>query len=166
MAEDAKTDKKEEKKDIDRNKSEEAVEDVREDEGGYGNNGTEEGSEDYSDEVSEKIKDLQQGPHFDFVDSLFYLSMAILSDLLDGTWIARFFFAPATLMWLYLKGVDAAISKNAIAQGIELIPAVGFLPISTIAAILTIWATNNPESFGKFFGIVGKMMKKFGKGKK
>ena len=115
------------------------------------------------DGTSEKIESLQQGPRFDFMESFFYVSMAVLSDIFDGLWISRFFFAPATLLWLYMKGLNNVISKNAIAQGVELIPVIGFLPLSTIAAILTIWVTNNPESFNKVFGIAGKIFQKIAK---
>ncbi|MFA6136228.1 MAG: hypothetical protein WC705_02630 [Candidatus Paceibacterota bacterium] len=129
----------------------------------------EEEDEDGEESEDEEGGNLKQksGPHFDFVESFFYISMAILSDIFDGLWISRFFFAPATLLWLYMKGLNNVISKNAIAQGVELIPVVGFLPLSTIAAVLTIWITNNPESFNKVFGVAGKIFQKVAKrGKK
>ncbi len=104
----------------------------------------------------------RDGPHFNFIESYFFVVLAVLGDVCDGIWVTRFIFAPATLMWLYFKGVNA-IGKNVIAQLVELIPGVGWLPISTVAAVLTIWQTNNPESFEKTFGKAGKALEKIQK---
>lgn len=106
--------------------------------------------------VSEKKA---SGPHFDAIESVLYVSVAIISDVLDGIWITRFFFGPAILLWLWLKEVKV-VGKNAVAQGIELIPIIGWLPMSTVAAVLTIMATNNPAVFEKYLGEAGKMAKK------
>ncbi len=102
----------------------------------------------------------RSGPHFDGVDIFFYIALAVLGDIGDSVWIFRFFFGPLTILWLYLKGVRNTISKNAIAQGVELIPILGWLPISTAAAVLTILFTNHPELFEKA-GTIGKIVQKF-----
>jgi hypothetical protein len=111
----------------------------------------------------------QEEPHprFDEVDIMFYMLLAIAGDIGDGIWVTRFFFAPTTLLFLYFKGVDTAIGKNVIAQFAELVPMFGWLPISTTAAIFTIFATNHPEKFQQWFGKAGEVIEKAGKmGKK
>ena len=113
----------------------------------------------------EEVESENQGPHFDGVESFLYVSVAIVSDIGDGLWFTRFFFAPATLLWLWLKGVNQVISKNAIAQAVEIIPGVDWLPISTVAAIMTIIAVNHPEKFEQWFGAAGQALEKIGKKK-
>lgn len=107
-------------------------------------------------------KPRQNSARFDGVDIFLYVSMAVIGDLGDSIWVTRVVFAPATVGWLYLKGVDA-VGKNVIAQLAEIVPFVGWLPISTVAAVLTIWQTNNPESFKKTFGHAADVMKIKGK---
>lgn len=120
----------------------------------------EEEEEDEENEEGDEAGEEQapQGPRFDTVDVLFYMGLSILSDILDGLWITRFFFGPVIISWLFLKGVNG-VGKNVISQAIELIPVVDWLPITTVAAVVTIWSTNNPESFNKVFGIAGKILK-------
>ncbi|MBP6855711.1 MAG: hypothetical protein KBC26_01930 [Candidatus Pacebacteria bacterium] len=108
-------------------------------------------------------KPRQNSARFDGVDIFLYVSMAVIGDLGDSIWVTRVVFGPATVAWLYLKGVDAAIGKNIVAQLTEMVPFVGWLPISTVAAVLTIWQTNNPESFKKTFGHAADVMKIKGK---
>lgn len=104
-----------------------------------------------------------QGPHFSGVEAFLYISVAILGDLGDSVWIFRFFFGPATILWLWLKGVRTALVKNALAQVVEMIPAVGWLPISTVTAILTVLLTNHPEYTDRL-GILAKLVIRKGGG--
>lgn len=127
---------------------------------------------DFIDENQEE-KNFDEGeqeeprPRFDEIDIMFYMLLAILGDIGDSVWVTRLFFAPATFLFLYFKGVDSMISKNAIAQFIEMVPVLGWLPISTTAAIITIFATNHPEQFQQWFGKAGEIIEKAGKiGKK
>lgn len=103
-------------------------------------------------------KSRQSGAHFDGVDIFLYVSMAVIGDLGDSIWVTRVVFGPATVAWLYLKGVDAAIGKNIVAQLTEMVPFVGWLPISTVAAVLTIWQTNDPESFKRALGLAADVI--------
>ena len=102
------------------------------------------------------------GPHFDHIEIFLYVSMAIIGDLTDPFWFTRFLFGPATIFWLWLKGVHQVISKNAIAQAVELIPGLDVLPISTVAAIMTVIAVNHPEKFQQWFGAAGEVLEKMG----
>lgn len=117
----------------------------------------EDGEDQYAQDEDEVSASPKRTAHFDAVDSFFYISMGVIGDIGDSFWITRVFFGPATIAWLYLKGVDA-IGKNVVAQAAELIPMLGWLPISTVAAILTIWQTNNPESFARTFGLAAQAM--------
>lgn len=105
------------------------------------------------------------GPHFDTIDTIFYLFIAILGDVFDGIWVTRILFAPITILFLYLKGVDQMISKNMISQAVELIPVVGWLPISTTMAIFTIVLTNHPELLDKL-GTTGQALEKINEASK
>lgn len=116
--------------------------------------------EDNDDSYNQQLN--RQGPRFNFIESYFFVALSVVGDICDGIWVTRFIFAPATIMWLYFKGVDA-VGKNVIAQLVELIPGVGWLPISTVAAVLTIWQTNNPESFKRTFGKAGETLEKIQK---
>ncbi len=102
-----------------------------------------------------------RGPHFDTIDTFFYMSIAVLGDVFDGIWVTRIFFAPVTLLFLYVKGVDQMISKNMLSQGIEMIPVLGWLPISTTMAVFTIVMTNHPEFMEKL-GPAGEALEKVG----
>ena len=112
-------------------------------------------------ESEENQEEESSGPHFDAVDTFFYVSLAVMGDIFDGIWVTRIFFAPMTVLFLYLKGVDQMISKNMMSQGIELIPVVGWLPISTTMAIYTVVITNHPELLDKL-GVAGDALKKVG----
>ncbi len=122
-----------------------------------------EDDEEESDEEEDENEESQisssasSGPRFDLIEIIFYMGISIVSDILDGIWVTRFVFAPIIIAWLFIKGVNS-VGKNIIAQAVELIPGIDWLPITTVAAILTIWSTNNPESFNKTFGIAGKAM--------
>lgn len=118
------------------------------------------GEEELEEDLDEgEEQEKKSGPHFDTVDTFFYVSIAVLGDIFDGIWITRVFFAPLTLLFLYMKGVDQMISKNMLSQGIELVPVVGWLPISTTMAIFTIVLTNHPEILDKI-GPAGEALEK------
>ncbi|MFA7201769.1 MAG: hypothetical protein WC099_02145 [Candidatus Paceibacterota bacterium] len=120
----------------------------------------EEDAEELEEDLDEgEEQEKKSGPHFDTVDTFFYVSIAVLGDIFDGIWITRVFFAPLTLLFLYMKGVDQMISKNMLSQGIELVPVVGWLPISTTMAIFTIVLTNHPEILDKI-GPAGEALEK------
>jgi hypothetical protein len=124
-------------------------------------------NEEESEENEEELEEAEQentGPRFDSVDIFFYMSLAIMGDVFDGIWVTRIFFAPTTLLFLYLKGVDQMISRNVISQGIELVPMIGWLPISTTMALYTIIMTNHPELFEKL-GVAGEALEKISKKK-
>ena len=114
-------------------------------------------SDEEKDEDSQDVSSASSGPRFDLIEIIFYMGLSIISDILDGRWVTRFVFAPVIIAWLFIKGVNS-VGKNVIAQAVELIPGIDWLPITTVAAILTIWSTNSPESFNKTFGIASKAM--------
>ena len=118
-------------------------------------------TEEQNIEGEENQEEKPSGPHFDTIDTFFYVSLAVMGDIFDGIWVTRIFFAPMTVLFLYLKGVDQMISKNMMSQGIELIPVVGWLPISTTMAIYTVVITNHPELLDKL-GVAGDALKKVG----
>ncbi len=120
--------------------------------------------EDVDDTLTDGEADVNDslGPHFDHIEIFLYVSMAVIGDLTDPFWFTRFLFGPATVLWLWLKGVHQVISKNAIAQAVELIPGLDVLPISTVAAIMTVIAVNHPEKFQQWFGVAGEVLEKMG----
>jgi hypothetical protein len=137
---------------------EQEVEEEREEQESGEEDEEEEAGDEEAEESAEKEEETPRGPRFDLVEVILYMCLSVISDILDGFWITRFFFAPVIISWLFLKGVSS-VGKNVIAQAVELIPGIDWLPITTVAAILTIWSTNSPESFNKTFGIAGKVLK-------
>jgi len=130
-------------------------------------NWTEEDADQDNEEITSSAEKENSGPRFDEIDVMFYMFLAIVGDVADSVWVPRLFLAPTTILFLYIKGIDSTISKNVIAQAVELVPGVGWLPISTTAALFTVLATNYPEKFEKWFGRAGKVIEKAGKmGKK
>lgn len=148
--------------DVDKKMEENDTAEEIEEKRGEQETGEEEEEEETSDEEAEEgveeEEEAPRGPRFDLVEVIFYMCLSVISDILDGFWVTRFFFAPVIISWLFLKGVNG-VGKNVIAQAVELIPGIDWLPITTVAAILTIWSTNNPKSFNKVFGITGKVLK-------
>jgi hypothetical protein len=140
------------------NNAAEEIEEEREEQETDEEEGEEEETSDEETEEDAEEKETPQGPRFDLIEVVLYVGLSVISDILDGIWITRFFFAPVILLWLFLKRVNG-VGKNVIAQAVELLPVIGWLPITTVAAIFTIWSTNNPESFNKVFGIAGKVLK-------
>lgn len=100
---------------------------------------------------------------FSFIEGFFLIAFNAIGDALElldltGVGVIVGFLVDAliglpTILYLYLKGVPRVVSKNALANGVEMIPFVDILPIRTTIIILTILATNNPEKWGKFMGI-------------
>ncbi len=139
---------------------------------GFGSSGTgvinteeeelEEDADETTDSQDEEEKPDRPSPYFDTVDVMFYMSLAVVGDVFDGIWVTRIFFAPTTLLFLYFKGADQMISRNAVSQFIELIPMLGWLPISTTMAVYTIVMTNHPEYLEKL-GTAGEVLKKMSK---
>lgn len=130
--------------------------------------GAEELDEEGEEELDESAALEHAGPRFDFIEIIFLVSLCGAADvleLLDLTGVGiiigfavDFVAGPATVMYLWLKGTSH-LGKNAIAQGVELIPVLDVLPIRTTAIILTIIAVNHPKMFEKA-GIAGKIAQK------
>jgi hypothetical protein len=128
----------------------------------------EELDEEEEEELDESAALEHAGPRFDFIEIIFLISLCGAADaleLLDLTGVGivigllvDFGVGPATVMYLWLKGTSH-LGKNAIAQGIELIPVLDVLPIRTTAIILTILAVNHPKMFEKA-GVAGKIAQK------
>jgi len=130
--------------------------------------GAEELDEEGEEELDESAALEHAGPRFDFIEIIFLVSLCGAADaleLLDLTGVGiivgllvDFAAGPATIIYLWLKG-SSHIGKNAIAQGVELIPGLDVLPIRTTAIILTIIAVNHPKMFEKA-GVAGKVAQK------
>jgi len=128
----------------------------------------EELNEEEAEELDEGAALEQTGLRFDFIEIIFLVSLCGAADafeLLDLTGVGiivgllvDFAAGPATVMYLWLKGTPH-LGKNAIAQGVELIPVLDVLPIRTTAIILTIIAVNHPRMFEKA-GVAGKIAHK------
>lgn len=112
--------------------------------------------DDDQDEGEEEEKPERPSPYFDTVDVMFYVSVALISEL----GVTSFICAPTIWLFLFFKGVHpVAMKRNVFAQGIKNIPLIGWLiPISVASAILTIISTNHPETLDKLGG-VGKLFK-------
>lgn len=127
------------------------------------------------EEEDEEIKEEEEeGPRFNFIESGFLVISNLVGDILElfdlsGVGVivgllVDFVNGPMTVIYLWLKGVDKAVGKNALAQAAELIPLIDLLPIRTTAIILTIIATNHPEWIEKISGhseLIGKIAQKF-----
>ncbi|GEM_PF-6176238 len=113
--------------------------------------------------IESNIPVIQDNHRFGFVESFFLISFNLIGDaleILDITgvgaivgFLVDFLIGLPTLLYLYLKGTPRVVSRNAIANGIELIPFLDISPTRTIVIILTILATNNPEKWGKYMGL-------------
>ena len=124
------------------------------------------------EDALEEIHDYKStGPetiHFDFIEGFFLISINLIADgikLLELTgigiilaFLVDFIIGPITILWLWFKGVPM-VGRNAVAQGVELVPGLDLLPIRTTAVVLTIMATNKPQTFDKV-GFAGKVAKK------
>jgi len=112
------------------------------------------------------------GPRFGFVESFFLIGVNLIADILEvffdltGVGVVVSFaidwiIGPSTILWLFLKGVDGVVGRNAIAQAVELVPFIDMLPVRTVAILITILATNYPDKFKTFARImnVGKKLK-------
>lgn len=131
--------------------------------------------EEQDEEEDEEIKEEEEeGPRFNFIESGFLVISNLVGDILElfdlsGVGVivgllVDFVNGPMTVIYLWLKGVDKAVGKNALAQAAELIPLIDLLPIRTTAIILTIIATNHPEWIEKISGhseLIGKIAQKF-----
>ena len=124
------------------------------------------------EDALEEVRDYEptgpKAPHFDFIEGFFLISINLIVDGIEWTeltgigiilaFLVDFIIGPITILWLWFKGVPM-IGRNAVAQGVELIPGLDLLPIRTTAVVLTIIATNKPKTFDKA-GFVGKVAKK------
>ena len=100
---------------------------------------------------------------FGFVEGFFLITLCAVGDafeLFDLTGIGvivgllvDFLVGPLITIYLFLKGTPRVVSRNAIAQAVEIIPYIDLLPIRTVVIILTIMGTNNPEKWGKYIGL-------------
>lgn len=100
---------------------------------------------------------------FGFVEGFFLITLCAVGDafeLFDLTGIGviiglvvDFLVGPLITLYLFLKGTPRVVSRNAIAQAVEIIPYLDLLPIRTVVIILTIMGTNNPEKWGKYIGL-------------
>ena len=106
---------------------------------------------------------IEERHRFGFFEIVFLVSLNAIGDALEffdltgigavvGV-IVDFIVGPTVTFYLFLKGTPRVLSRNAMAQGAELIPFLDILPIRTTIIILTILATNNPERWGKFMGL-------------
>lgn len=159
-------DKKEEKKETEQKKEEENQQNQEDQEESEDEEtDEEENDEEGEDESAEQPE--PPGPHFDAIEAFFYIAICgVLADIFDLTWVAQFLFTPMAFMWRYFKGVKNVGASTWILM-IKLIPILGMiLPAATVAAIMTVWETNNPESFRKTFGLAAKITEKIQKVKK
>ena len=120
------------------------------------------------EELEEGYSQAESGdsrPHIGFIEGFFLISFNAIGDLLElfdltgvgmviGL-IVDFVNGPITVGWLWFRGIPM-VSRNAIAQGIELVPGLDILPIRTTAIILTIITINHPEWMKKL-GLAGEI---------
>lgn len=107
----------------------------------------------------EEIRPTPKGPHFDIVEAFFFLALSLIKDIFDLTWILGAALSLVLVLWMFLKGVKA-VKASSIAMFVDDIPVLGVLPITFVAACLTVWHTNWPDSFYKTFGIFSKILTK------
>lgn len=120
--------------------------------------------EDDEDVEEGELDDQPEGPRFDFIDGFFFIILAALKDVLDSTWIFGAMLGGIIILFLYLKQVPM-VSKSAIAMLIDMIPVLGFLPITLVTAVVTVIMTNHPKAVEKL-GFAGEVAEKIIRRKK
>jgi len=118
-----------------------------------------------SEDTSNESDTQQEGLRFGGIEIFFLIVLNLVGDLLDWLEFVRIIIAGVTLLWFWFKGVHSVIGRNAIAQAIEFIPVINWLPIGTAFVIITVISVNNPELFDKM-GFIGSVAKKIMKASK
>lgn len=99
------------------------------------------------------VEALVVGPLFFAIPDLIELILIFFG--LDDFWITDIYSLFTAQTYLYLKGIKPTYSL--VANCLELIPYIGWLPMRTVGFAITFYIDHHPEKFGKAMRVAQKL---------